>query len=737
MVLGGKTATIAGMDFSSVAQARARWVEVAEAVEKHRHAYYVLDAPTVSDSVFDALWRELLALESEWPALAVASSPSQVVGARPSSTFEEVAHPSAMMSLDNVFDADELLGWLGQVSKGLGGLEGVRFVCEPKIDGLALNLVYRHGLLDRALTRGDGTVGEDVTAGAATVDGVPTVLAGSGHPEVLEVRGEVFMPIAAFDALNVELREAAQRDYEEKVAAGKAEPGLDVKAKQFANPRNAAAGSLRVKDAAVTAGRKLQFTVHGVGQIDGMGASSLSVVYEQLAEWGLPLSKLGQQASKAQEITSFTEALVAKRGTLDHVIDGAVIKVDDFAQQGTLGVTSRAPKWAVAVKFPPEEVETKLLDIEVSVGKTGRATPFAVLEEVVVDGSRVKMSTLHNSYEVARKDVRPGDTVVVRKAGDVIPEVVRPVLDKRPAGLPAWVMPTACPACGAPLAPAKEGEKDWRCPNQQLCPSQTRARLETLAARRALDIEALGEQGVAGLLDSGVLKNEAGLFDLTPADLLQVPVYRRTAKDGDEELYTDGEYAVSANGVKLLANLQEAKQRDLWRIVFALSIRHVGPSVAKLLTSRYHSLDALAAASVEELADIDGVGDVVAASVNDWFHGDDSGWRRDIVAAWRSAGVVLEEDVPEGEASAQTLEGAVVVVTGGIEGFTRDEVKDAVVSRGGKATGSVSKKTTVLVVGENAGASKTTKAESLGVPVVPGSAFRDLLERGVDAVLAE
>ncbi len=684
--------------------ARHRWTELAEEIRGHRFAYYVRDAPTVSDAQFDALMHELEALEQAHPGLRTPDSPTQVVGGTWSTEFEPVDHLERMLSLDNVFSADELTTWAERVERDAGGDDAhrVTFLCELKIDGLAVNLLYEGGRLVRAATRGDGRTGEDVTLNVRTIAGVPTVLRRSEVtvPRRVEVRGEVFFPIAGFAALNASL-----------VEAGKA---------PFANPRNTAAGSLRQKDPRVTASRGLRLLVHGIGARDGFDIERQSQAYELLAAWGLPVPQTYRVVDSVAAVRAFVESTGEHRHDQEHEIDGVVVKVDDVALQRRLGSTSRAPRWAVAYKYPPEEVNTKLLDIQVNVGRTGRVTPFGVMEPVLVSGSTVGMATLHNASEVRRKGVLIGDTVVLRKAGDVIPEIVGPVVEVRDGTEREFVMPTHCPACGTELAYEKDGDADIRCPNGRTCPAQLRERLFHVAGRGAFDIEALGYEGAAGLLEAGpeVLVDEGDLFDLTAEKLGRVPLYTRL--DGD----------LSANGVKLLENLDKARQQPLWRVLVALSIRHVGPTAARALAQSMGSMERIREASVEELAAVDGVGPVIAEAVKDWFAVD---WHESVVDRWAAAGVRMADELDA--ASPKTLAGLTVVVTGSLAGFSRDEAKEAILSRGGKASGSVSKKTDFVVVGENAG-SKAENAAKLGVPILDEAGFVALLANGPPATAA-
>ncbi|USQ79297.1 NAD-dependent DNA ligase LigA [Ornithinimicrobium faecis] len=701
-----------GVSETAPEDVRHDWTELAEEIRGHQFAYYVRDAPTITDGEFDALLKSLEAIEEEWPELRVPESPTQQVGGTFSTEFAAVDHVERMLSLDNAFSLEEVQAWATRVENEAGGAE-VHYLCELKIDGLAVNLLYEKGKLVRGATRGDGRTGEDVTLNVRTIEGIPHTLVPPEHqegepvpiPDVLEVRGEVYFPVTAFEELNASL-----------VEAGKA---------PFANPRNTAAGSLRQKDPRVTATRKLRMLVHGIGARTGFEMTRQSQAYELLSAWGLPVSPhakvLDDLGAVEEFITYFGEH---RHDAAEHELDGIVIKVDEVGVQRRLGSTSRAPRWAIAYKYAPEEVTTKLLDIRVNVGRTGRVTPYAVMEPVKVAGSTVEQATLHNGYEVERKGVLIGDTVVLRKAGDVIPEVVGPVADLRDGTEVAFVMPTQCPSCGTPLAEQKEGDKDIRCPNSQTCPAQLRERLFSLASRGAFDIEALGGEGVSALLDAEVIKDESTLFRLTAEDIARVPLYTRAAKKTDpQDKVIDGRI-LSANGTKLVANLEQVRSQPLWRVLVALSIRHVGPTAARALATEFVSMDRIRGASLEELAATEGVGPTIAQSVTDWFEVD---WHRQIVERWAQDGVRMADEVDD--SVERTLEGLTIVVTGSLDGFSRDESKEAIVSRGGKAAGSVSKKTDYVVVGDNAG-SKADKAEQLGVPVLDEAGFRRLLETG-------
>ncbi|WP_442875189.1 NAD-dependent DNA ligase LigA [Actinoplanes sp. NBC_00393] len=760
----------------------------------------MLDAPTISDHDFDVLLRELEALETEFPALRTPDSPTQNVGGTFSTQFTSVDHAERMMSLDNVFDDDELAAWADRTVRDAGG--PVQFLCELKVDGLAINLTYEKGRLVRGATRGDGRTGEDVTPNVRTIREIPERLTGDDVPDLLEVRGEIYFPAEAFADLNASLVEA----------------GKDP----FANPRNAAAGSLRQKDPRVTASRGLRMVVHGIGARDGFAPTSQSHAYAALKAWGLPTSERWKLVDDMAGVRDYIAYYAEHRHGVEHEIDGVVIKVDSVAIQGRLGSTSRAPRWAIAFKYPPEEVNTKLLDIAVNVGRTGRVTPYAVLEPVKVAGSVVAQATLHNAQEVVRKGVLIGDTVVLRKAGDVIPEVLGPVIDLRPDDARAFVMPTECPSCGTPLAPAKESDIDIRCPNAESCPGQLWERLSHVGSRDVLDIEVLGDKAAKALLDSGVLHNEGDLFDLTEEHLLRVPFFVKQ----------NGE--LGANARKMLQSLEEAKSRPLARVLVGLSIRHVGPTAADALALEFGSMAALeemlartasepavvaataeaaaaesagvepaaepaAAESItaeaaaaesatagaaaelagvepavgestaaeavatgsagaeaapagsaadagvvageapeakrkakvlDPLAAVDGVGPIIADSLREWFT---VPWHREIVRKWREAGVKMADE--RVETGPRPLEGMTFVVTGTLAGYTRDQAAAALTTRGGKVSGSVSKKTAFVVVGENPG-SKYEKAVSLKVPVLDDAGFEVLLAEGPEAARA-
>ena len=751
---------------------RQEYTELVEEVRRHRIAYYQDSDPLVSDAEFDVLFERLEQIEAEHPEIVAVDSPTQEVGGEVAEAFSPVTHLQRLYSLEDLFTRSELRTWFDRAKASLENQrpeETVKWLVEVKIDGLAINLLYREGKLIRAATRGDGTTGEDVTHNVLTIGDIPSELAGSGHPEELEVRGEIFMPTEAFHKFNEGLTEA-----------GKA---------PLANPRNAAAGSLRQKDPKKTAERPLSMFVHGIGARSGFEPETQFQAYAQLAEWGLPVSPYTRIVDDYDQIDAFLDEHEKKRHQLVHEIDGVVIKVDDFAQQRALGHTSRVPRWAAAYKYPPEEVHTRLLDIMVHVGRTGRVTPFAILQPKKVAGSVVSRATLHNRDVVKAKGVLIGDDVIVRKAGDVIPEVVGPVLATRKGReqeLTEFTFPTHCPNCGTELKPAKEGDVDYRCPNAETCPAQVSERVIHIGSRGALDIEALGEEaglaltnpdlrrpipelidweetessGISLKLDKDgnptpqepVLHGEAGLFDLRVEDLKDIYVWRETRRRNPEtgERESTGRWAPSryfwtkaqvgrdgalkkpseptANTVQLFAELEKAKAQPLWRILVALSIRHVGPTASRALANAYGSMAKIRAASEEELAGIDGVGPTMASTISQWF---DTEWHCRIVDRWAEAGVRVEDEV--NDSAPRTLEGLSVVVTGSLEGYSRDESKEAIITRGGRAAGSVSKKTDYVVAGANAG-TKLEKAESLGIPVLDEEKFTVLLNLGPDGL---
>ena len=664
--------------------------ELSEEIRDHQFKYYVLDAPSITDAAFDKLWNQLLELERKYPQYKLESSPTLEVGGGFATAFTQHDHIEKMMSLDNVFDNDELDTWFDRIEKA--GVKNT-WLCEVKVDGLAINLLYENGRLTRALTRGNGTTGEDVTLNIKTIKSVPTELSGKDSPATLEVRGEVFFPLKAFDDLNDSLEEAGKP--------------------RFANPRNAAAGSLRQKDPKITASRPLDVVVHGIGAATGVNFDKQSSAYELLKGWGLPTSSRYKVVSNRKEVLAFIDQYEKNRHNVEHEIDGVVIKVNEIDAQNDLGFTSRAPKWAIAYKYPPEEVSTKLLDIKVSVGRTGRVTPFAYMEPVKVAGSTVTNATLHNAQEIVRKGILIGDTVLIRKAGDVIPEVLAPVIEKRTGAERAFVMPTKCPDCGSKLRAMSEGDVDIRCPNSQSCPAQVVERLFYIGSRSALDIDVLGYEAAAALLADKLVTDEGDLFSLTLEDLSKS--YFFTKKEG----------SLSAIAERFVTGLELSKSRPLWRVLVALSIRHVGPTSAQALANKFGSIANIQKASADELANIDGVGGVIAEAIVEWF---DIDWHQEIIKKWEKAGVALV-DAPK-EKIPQTLEGLTIVATGSLSGFTRDEITEAITSRGGKAASSVSSKTDFVVAGDSAG-SKLDKATELGITILDEAGFKKLLEKGI------
>ncbi len=665
--------------------------ELSEVIKDHQFKYYVLDDPAITDSEFDKLWQQLIALESEYPQYKLESSPTLEVGGGFATAFTQHDHIEKMMSLDNVFDNDELDTWFDRIEKS--GVKNT-WLCEVKVDGLAINLLYENGRLTRALTRGNGTTGEDVTLNIKTIKSVPTELTGKDLPATLEVRGEVFFPLKAFDELNDSLEEAGKG--------------------RFANPRNAAAGSLRQKDPKITASRPLDVVVHGIGAATGVKFDKQSSAYELLKGWGLPTSSKYKVVTNRKEVLAFIDQYAKNRHNVEHEIDGVVIKVNEIEVQNSLGFTSRAPKWAIAYKYPPEQVLTKLLDIKVSVGRTGRVTPFAYMEPVKVAGSTVTNATLHNGQEIVRKGILIGDTVLIRKAGDVIPEVLAPVIEKRDGSERASVMPTKCPDCGSKLRAISEGDVDIRCPNAQSCPAQVVERLFYIGSRSALDIDVLGYEAAAALLADKLVIDEGDLFGLTLKDLNRSPFF--TKKDGTQSVIAD----------RFVAGLELAKTRPLWRVLVALSIRHVGPTSAKALANEFGSIANIQKMSAQELANIDGVGEVIAEAIVEWFSID---WHKQIIKKWEKAGVALV-DAPK-EKLKQSLKGLTIVVTGSLVDFSRDSATEAIISRGGKASSSISAKTDYLVAGDAAG-SKLTKASELGVTILDEAGFKVLLEKGIN-----
>ncbi|MEU1490521.1 NAD-dependent DNA ligase LigA [Streptomyces sp. NPDC005776] len=706
-------------------EARERHTLLAEQVEEHRFRYYVNDQPVVSDAEFDRLMRALEALEDEHPQLRTPDSPTQKVAGPYRTAFTSVAHRERMLSLDNAFDDEELAAWGERIARDVGST-GYHFLCELKIDGLAVNLTYEHGLLTRAATRGDGRTGEDITPNVRTIAEIPHRLKGDRIPELVEIRGEVFFPMEGFEELNARLVEADD--------------------KPFANPRNAAAGSLRQKDPKVTATRPLHMVVHGIGAREGFDIDRLSHAYELLHEWGLPTAKYNKVVDSLAGVREFIAYFGEHRHSVEHEIDGVVVKLDEIPLQGRLGSTSRAPRWAIAWKYAPEEVNTKLVNIRVGVGRTGRVTPYGQVEPVEVAGSEVEFATLHNQNVVRAKGVLIGDTVVLRKAGDVIPEILGPVVDLRDGTEQAFVMPTHCPECGTELKPMKEADVDVRCPNARSCPAQLRERVAYLAGRKCLDIDHFGFVAAAALTRplepaDPPLRDEGDLFGLTVEQLLPIRAYvrdpdsglpKRDPKTGEEKtalVFANQQGEPKKNASAMLDSIAAAKEAPLARILTGLSIRHVGPVAAQELARQFRSMDRIEEATEQELSDADGVGPIIAASVKQWFAEE---WHREILRKWREAGVRMEDEGAGEDEGPRPLEGLTVVVTGTLTGHTRDGAKDALQSRGAKVTGSVSKKTSFVVVGDNPG-SKYDKAMQLKVPVLDEDGFGVLLEQGPDA----
>lgn len=707
------------------AEARDQHAQLAEQIEEHRFRYYVNDQPVVSDAEFDRLLRSLEALEEQYSELRTPDSPTQKVSGAYETDFTSVQHRERMLSLDNAFDDEELASWADRVAKEVG-TGTYHFLCELKVDGLAVNLTYEDGKLTRAATRGDGRMGEDITPNVRTIADIPDRLKGDKIPALVEIRGEVFFPMEKFEELNARLVEAGD--------------------KPFANPRNAAAGSLRQKDPRVTATRPLHMVVHGIGAREGFDIDCLSHAYDLLRDWGLPTAQHNKVVQGLDGVREFITYFGENRHSVAHEIDGVVVKLDEIPLQGRLGSTSRAPRWAIAWKYAPEEVNTKLVNIRVGVGRTGRVTPYAQVEPVTVAGSEVEFATLHNQDVVKKKGVFIGDTVVLRKAGDVIPEILGPVVDLRDGTEREFVMPAECPECGTALRPMKEGDIDLRCPNARTCPAQLRERLFYLAGRKSLDIENFGYVAAAALTkplepSEPPILDEGDIFDLTIERLLPIKAYvldqdsglpKRDPKSGEEKIATvfaNQQGEAKKNALSMLENIAAAKERPLARIITGLSIRHVGPVAAEALAREFRSIDRVEQATEEELAAVEGVGPTIAASLKQWF---DEEWHREILRKWRAAGVRMEEEGGGEDEGPRPLEGLTVVVTGTLEHHTRDGAKDALQSRGAKVAGSVSKKTAFVVVGDNPG-SKYDKAMQLKVPVLGEEGFAVLLEQGPDA----
>ena len=703
---------------------RQRRDELVTLIEQARNEYYQHDKPTLSDAEYDVFFKELEQLEAQYPDLVTGDSPTQSVGGEVAETFGEFEHPSRMWSLDNVFDFDELDAWFERMGQHA-------FLCELKIDGLAINAVYRNGVLDSVATRGSGSVGENVTSNVEYMTCIPRELSGAAGvpvPELLEVRGEVYFSLEEFDNINLEVTAVGRTAFANprNAAAGTLRQRIDKRIEAVADAQQRAAGKDADSKAALSLAKhideleraksalsRLGLIVHGIGTHDGLEISAQSHAYEILKAWGLPTSPVVKVVASAQEVKDYITYFGEHRQELAHDIDGVVIKVDDLDEQESLGYTARAPRWAIAYKYPPTVVRTRLVDIAVQVGRTGRVTPRAEVEPVLVAGSTVTYATLHNGFEVARKGLRIGDMVFLRKAGDVIPEILGPVVELRDGSEHEFVMPTLCPECGSELAPEKEDDKDLRCPNVRSCPAQLRGRLEHLGSRAVLDIEGLGEKAARALLDDGVISDEGDLFLLTAEQLSQSDFF---VKGADREL--------AENAKLLLTQIELAKTKPLWRLIAALSIRHVGPPTAQALTREFTDMDELAKATGEELARVEGVGAVIGAGVAAWFA---EPWHRDIIEKWRTAGVQLREEIRD--LGPQTLAGLTIVVTGSLKNFGREDAAEAITSRGGKAASSVSAKTSYVVAGEKAG-SKATKAAELNIPILNEAQFVTLLEKG-------
>ncbi|MFZ3500539.1 NAD-dependent DNA ligase LigA [Streptomyces sp. 5.8] len=714
-----------GSESAVPAELREQHALIAEQVEEHRFRYYVNDQPVVSDAEFDQLLRSLEALEEQYPELRTPDSPTQKVAGAYETDFASVEHRERMLSLDNAFDDEELAAWAERVARD-AGTSDYHYLCELKVDGLAVNLTYENGRLTRAATRGDGRTGEDITPNVRTIADIPDRLKGDRIPALVEIRGEVYFPMEKFEELNARLVEA--------------------EGKPFANPRNAAAGSLRQKDPKVTASRPLHMVVHGIGAREGFEIENQSQAYELLHEWGLPTAQHNKVVSTLAEVRKFIAYFGENRHSVEHEIDGVVVKLDEIALQGRLGSTARAPRWAIAWKYAPEEVNTKLIDIKVGVGRTGRVTPYAQVEPVTVAGSEVEFATLHNQEVVKAKGVLIGDTVVLRKAGDVIPEILGPVVDLRDGSEREFVMPAECPECGTKLRPMKEGDIDLRCPNAQTCPAQLRERLFYLVGRACLDIKNFGYVASAALtqpLEPSVppMANEGDLFGLTLEQLLPITSYVRDQDSGQPKIdpktgepkivtfFANKEGEAKSNTLAMLANIEAAKAQPLARVINGLSIRHVGPVAAAALARAFRSIERIEQATEEELAATDGVGAIIATSVKEWFAEE---WHQEILRKWRAAGVRMEEEGSGEDEGPRPLEGLTVVVTGTLQSHTRDGAKEALQSRGAKVTGSVSKKTSFVVVGDNPG-SKYDKAVQLKLSILDDAGFAVLLEEGPDA----
>lgn len=710
--------------------ARNKWLELVEQIEEARRQYYLLDSPTISDDEYDKAFRELEKLEEKYPELVTQDSPTQSVGGEASELFEPVEHKVRMMSLEDVFDDEELEEWANRVKKTTQNLPET--ICELKVDGLALNLLYVDGKLTKVATRGDGRVGEDVTYNTQFISSIPRILKtkSSKIPNLIEVRGEIYFDLNDFDQLNNEVMDSGRTPFANprNAAAGTIRQRVDKREEELALAKNEKKSEQRIEklkqefDRSISSLSRLKLVVHGIGALDGLEFKTQSQAYELLGDLGLPVAATTKVTQDLNSVKKFIQEFGEKRRNLSHEIDGVVVKVNDLEIQKKLGATSRTPRWAVAYKYPPEVVRTKLLDIEVNVGRTGRVTPFAVMQPIKVAGSTVSMATLHNQQEIERKGVLIGDTVYLRKAGDVIPEIVGPVIELRTGAEKKFSMPAKCPECGTKLAPAKEADVDLRCSNARTCPAQLRERLFHVGSRGALDVEGLGAKSAAALLNDKILKDEGDLFDLTAKDL-EVSEYftRAPAKNETKRV-------LNKNGEELLSQLQAAKSRPLWRVLVALSIRHVGPTAAQALSREFKSIENIANAKIEKLSEVSGVGEVIGIAVKEWFSED---WHKEIVGKWARAGVRMKDDEVTGP---QPLKDLNFVITGSVPNYSRDGASNAVLERGGKVSGSVSKNTAMLIFGRADG-SKYSKAVSLGIPRLDAENFEVLLNKGFQEAL--
>jgi DNA ligase (NAD+) len=710
--------------------ARNKWLELVEQIEEARRQYYLLDSPTISDDEYDKAFRELEKLEEKYPELVTQDSPTQSVGGEASELFEPVEHKVRMMSLEDVFDDEELEDWANRIKKTTQELPET--ICELKVDGLALNLLYVDGKLTKVATRGDGRVGEDVTYNTQFISSIPRILKSKSSkiPDLIEVRGEIYFDLKDFDQLNNEVMDSGRTPFANprNAAAGTIRQRVDKREEELTLAKNEKKSEQRIEklkqefDRSISSLSRLKLVVHGIGALEGLDFKTQSKAYELLGDLGLPVATTTKVTKDLTSVKKFIQEYGEKRRDLSHEIDGVVVKVNDLEIQKKLGATSRTPRWAVAYKYPPEVVRTKLLDIEVNVGRTGRVTPFAVMQPIKVAGSTVSMATLHNQQEIERKGVLIGDTVYLRKAGDVIPEIVGPVIELRTGGEKKFLMPEKCPECGTKLAPAKIGDVDLRCSNARTCPAQLRERLFHVGSRGALDVEGLGAKSAAALLNDKILKDEGDLFDLTAKDL-EVSEYFTRAPGKNET-----KRVLNKNGEELLSQLQAAKSRPLWRVLVALSIRHVGPTAAQALSREFKSIENIANAKIEKLSEVAGVGEVIGIAVKEWFSED---WHKEIVGKWARAGVRMKDDEVTGP---QPLKDLNFVITGSVPNYSRDGASNAVLERGGKVSGSVSKNTAMLIFGRADG-SKYYKALSLGIPRLDAENFEVLLNKGFQEAL--